>query len=610
MATGTPPATDSEVEWQFEALDLGAVERWIARQAMAVTPARVELVASLEMIASPNAQRLADTYYDTADWRLGRAGFVLRTRRKGRRVVATMKNLTSADEGLRRRLEVNEPLGPGGLAALGAGPVGWRIAALCGAAKLVPVLEVRTRRRPYALVVNGDEVGELALDESTLQSTGASRRRLHLRRVEVEIAGQQVERFERFVERLRLECGLSPASLSKFEAGLLSAGLSIPAPIDLGPTRIGEDSTLVGLAVATLRREMASLLSHEVGTRLGEDIEDLHQMRVATRRLRAALSLFADVLPVRAAMVRAEIGWLATVLGAVRDLDVQLERTAEWVAESPAEVRTDLSELVGRLEEDRHQARATMLAALDSRRYRRLVAMTQALLALDAGRRSPAGRIPAMVAMPELIESRHDAAAKVARRARRSGRAPDFHRLRISCKRLRYALDFAGELYSGDGRRFTRILARLQTELGEMQDAEVAAERLRDLALARAAGTDNALSPGAIFAIGGIAERYRAESARLLDRLGGEVNAINAEEWRRLRRVMERRRRQVLASAPRRPVRRAPAVRLRAVPDAPPEVRAAAIVPGPGPRLVELPTSPSPLPPPDGLGGDYAGDTH
>ena len=82
------------------------------------------------------------------------------------------------------------------------------------------------------------------------------------------------------------------------------------------------------LAFAVLRRQLAVVRAKEPGTRLGEDPEELHDMRVATRRLRAALSMFEAVLPVRAQVFREELGWLARLLGTVRDLDVQLEGLA------------------------------------------------------------------------------------------------------------------------------------------------------------------------------------------------------------------------------------------------------------------------------------------
>jgi CHAD domain-containing protein len=167
--------------------------------------------------------------------------------------------------------------------------------------------------------------------------------------------------------------------LSKFEAGLLAAGQEIPGSPDLGPVTVTESSTMGELAFAVLRRQLAVLRDKEPGTRLGEDAEELHDMRVATRRLRAALSLFADVLPVRAQAFREELGWLGRLLGTVRDLDVQQEgladmaaATAGWSAGLRPDDHDPLGELAALLERDREAARAEMLAGLDSVRWDRL----------------------------------------------------------------------------------------------------------------------------------------------------------------------------------------------------------------------------------------------
>src|SRR5206468_4168554 len=64
-----------------------------------------------------------------------------------------------------------------------------------------------------------------------------------------------------------------------------------------------------------------------------DDPERLHDMRVAIRRLRAMLALFADVLPIRFAAAAATLEWIARALGAVRDLDVQLAHLDAWRAE-------------------------------------------------------------------------------------------------------------------------------------------------------------------------------------------------------------------------------------------------------------------------------------
>ncbi|HXY43369.1 MAG TPA: CHAD domain-containing protein, partial [Acidimicrobiales bacterium] len=367
---------DVEVEWQLDAIDLRPVERWFAARGagrsrrargggrasagaaaappgpgtaqagMAPQPGPLPLLASmpgLEAVAQP-VKRLVDLYFDSADWRLGRSGYVLRTRQRAGRHEATLKDLAPSTEGLRRRLEATEPLASPDLAGLDpTGPVGRRVQALAGGRALGQVLEVRTRRRPYALEVRGTRVGEVALDDTVIVA-GEQHHRIRLQRVEVEVLPAWVESLSPLVERLRHDCGLQPATLSKFEAGLLGAGFVIPQPSDLGPTNISASSTVAEVAYAVLRRDAASMLAHEPGTRLGEDIESLHQMRVATRRMRAALSLFETVLPARAGRVHDELGWLAGVLGAVRDLDIQLGNLDAWTEELPGVHRQALDD--------------------------------------------------------------------------------------------------------------------------------------------------------------------------------------------------------------------------------------------------------------------------
>ena len=296
---------------------------------------------------------------------------------------------------------------------------------------------------------------------------GNGQRPMQLRRVEVEVDPEWLGALEPIVDQLRSSCGLQPAGLSKFEAGLLALGQDIPGSPDLGSTTVSEDSTIGELAYAVLRRQLAVLREKEPGTRLGEDIEELHDMRVATRRLRAAVAIFSNVLPVRAQTFREELGWLAAVLGAVRDLDVQIEGlddmeadTAGLAAALPPGDHDPLGDLAALLEREREEARADMLDALDSVRWERLAKGLAAMVQQGPARRSVATRVPAVVALPDLIEARHAAVAKAAKRAKKSGVVTDFHRLRIRGKRLRYALEFSSEVYGGRTGRFVRQLIR------------------------------------------------------------------------------------------------------------------------------------------------------
>jgi triphosphatase len=552
-----------EIEWQFDALDLRPVERWLS--ALPVHTVQALEGGTVTALAMPT-RRLVDTYLDTDDWRLAGAGFVLRTRRRGRHEEATLKDTRPAEEsGLRTRLEVTELLPPGGVDALGPdGVVGRRIRAVAGTRQLLEVLQVRTRRRPFTLRVGGVDAAEVALDDTSIV-VGSGQRPMTLRRVEVEVRSEWLEALEPLVSELRESCGLRPASLSKFEAGLLAVGRAVPAPPDLGPTEIGPAATMGELAFAVIRRQLRVLREKEPGTRLGEDPEELHDMRVATRRLRAALDAFMHVLPARARTYRAELSWLGGVLGEVRDLDVQLEglradagSSATWDEVLGRAGHTPLEDLIALLERDRDAARADLLRALDSVRWERLARGLATMVRQGPLRRSAAGNAAAVIGVPELVVQRHDAVRKAAKRAHKSGRVTDFHRLRIRCKRLRYSLEFGAELYEGASARYVRQLAGLQDQLGRMQDDEVAATRLAELA----AG-DAPLPAATVFVMGALAERHHRGVERQLRRLPKEVAKVGGREWQDLLRVIERRRAEAEAAVP--PVRRT----LRAVPGPP-----------------------------------------
>lgn len=565
---GTPGGADPvEVEWQFDAFDLRPVERWLATlPTLAVEADGGGPVTAL----AQTPRRLVDSYLDTDDWRVARAGFVTRSRHRGRHVEVTMKDMHPAQgDGLRQRLEVTEVMPPGGVADLGPeGPVGRRLRAIAGTRPLREVLHVRTRRRPFALRVGGVDVAEIALDETVIV-VGGGQRPMQLRRVEVEVQPEWIDALEPLVQQLRASCGLQPAHLSKFEAGLLAVGVEIPGSPDLGPTAVTPASTMGELAFAVVRRQLAVLRAKEPGTRLGEDPEELHDMRVATRRLRAALSLFAGVLPVRAKVFHDELGWLGRLLGAVRDLDVQLAGLADMDAETAAwraDVVTEgdghdpLADLSDLLQREREAARAALLGGLDSMRWERLAKGLAGMAQQGPARRSVATRTPAVIGLPDLVMARHDKVVKAAKKARRSGVVADFHRLRIRCKRLRYSLEFASEVYAGNTARYVRQLTAVQDELGLMQDAEVASLRLAEIATGY-----SALPAATVFVMGGVAERHRRDVDRFLRRLPKHASRVGGRAWRDLRDLLEGKRAEAQAALP--PVRRT----LRAVPSPAPD---------------------------------------
>jgi triphosphatase len=535
-----------EREWQFDAVHLAPVQRWLVR----LEGGPVSLVPG-------RARTHADTYFDTADLRIHQAGRTLRIRRTGRNAEATLKARGRQEDGLRQRAELTEALAVPDPTALiqSDGEVGRRVRDIAGRRPLRRLFEVRTRRQVYLLQLEGTQTGEVAMDRTVIGLAGVTEP-ARLRRVEVEVGDPSRPEIQEFVARLRRECGLQPAGLSKYEAGFLACGLEAPSQRDLGPTLVDPEASVGQLVFAVLRRHFADALAHEPGTRLGDDPEELHDMRVAVRRLRALTGIFPDVLPVRGVRLRGELRWLAGLLGAVRDLDVQIEQTRRWDAEREPGDFGASGALVAILEQQRILARRRLIDGLDSHRYDRLVEGFASFLRGGPLRRVPASAAPAVVGIPDVVRAKYHKVRKAGRHLALGSPPAAFHELRIRCKKLRYTLEAVTDLYGQPARDVIRRLVVLQDGLGEHQDAQVAIERLRTLA----STPDQALPPEAVFAMGEMAERYAHRAVELRGSFAKPFGRL-PKRWKRLRTAMAARSRAAAASR-----QMVPRVRLAPVP--------------------------------------------
>ena len=521
-----------EVEWQFEAADLDLVGNWLEEHPSA---------SGLAVV--PEATReLLDTYYDTEDWRFYRAGYALRVRRDGESLEATMKSLTPAGGALRQRREISEPL-EGKTLKGSRGPVGERVRRLAGARDLRPLFEIHTRRRAFALrperssangVVedasgnirqHGTErtLGEVVLDETEISGEAPTR----LSRIEVEVASDAG--LEEFVDGLRDALELRPTETSKFRSGLSASGLKPEAALDLGPTQVDASMSAGEVAFAVLRRHFAAMLAYEPGVRLGEDPEDLHDMRVATRRLRATLKLYSDALPKRAERYERDLRYVANALGEVRDLDVHLERL---VGEASRDGGI-LQGVIAVLREHRVGARRNMLQTLDSDRYERFVSSFSGTLRRG---RSPAPTRPILEAAPELVRRRSRKVRRAADRLASDSPPEEFHDLRKKGRRLRYALEPLQGIYGKPAKKMIKFLKAIQDELGDHQDFVVAVELMEEL------GSGGDLPPRTVFSMGSMAGRYTRDAAKMReDFLGSKpLRALRrGRPWKKLRKEMK-----------------------------------------------------------------------
>ena len=243
------------------------------------------------------------------------------------------------------------------------------------------------------------------------------------------------------------------------------------------------------------------MLKHEAGAIDGSDIEELHDMRVAVRRLRAAVQLFRPYLPrKRAAALRKDLRRLGRALGPARDCDVMLANLEAYRAALPADAREALDPLARRWRKQRKRARKGMLTYLASKRYdtlkRRIAAFMADISPPEAGASPPEpatatenGQAAALPAPGEPLVGA-EAPRLIARRyAKLLGYGPSLHgasietlhALRIDCKRLRYALEFLREILPPQAKAAIDDIKRAQDHLGEMNDAYVAGEALRRL---------------------------------------------------------------------------------------------------------------------------------
>jgi triphosphatase len=246
------------------------------------------------------------------------------------------------------------------------------------------------------------------------------------------------------------------------------------------------DVPVAVVGAAIVRQQAEKIQTAEAGARLGEDIEALHQMRVETLRLRAALRFFVpDELQATFEPIQAGVRELARALGAVRNLDVlreDLRARAEAVpADAPA-----LGALLGALERVRDQRRAELVAVLDEPATKnRWPALTAAADALAA---SADPRVTVRRMAPRLIQRRLQKVTRASDRLR-VPTATELHRLRIRCKRLRYAGEFFKPWFKRQVDPLIKATTELQDTLGTLHEGDVMPDllpALADVALASA----------------------------------------------------------------------------------------------------------------------------
>ena len=227
----------------------------------------------------------------------------------------------------------------------------------------------------------------------------------------------------------------------------------------------------------------AQMVLHEAGTRIGEDIEELHDMRVATRRMRAAFEVFQDAYDPKA-VKRHLKGLRATgrALGRVRDLDVFMEKAQQYLDTLPQEQWSGLEPLLALWENERQIDREKMLEHLDSEKYTTFKRQFLEFVSTPgAGAKPVPETSPNLVlhVAPVLIYTRL-ASVRAYGPMLGSATIEQLHSLRIEFKKLRYTLEFFREVLGEESKALIEEVKILQDHLGDLNDADVACSILRD----------------------------------------------------------------------------------------------------------------------------------
>jgi len=446
-------------------------------------------------VRSAPPERNETTYYDTRDLRLARWGASLR-HRPGEGWTVKLPAERNAPFLVRPEIVFD---GNGGV------PPQAAIELLRGFVRdeeLSPSVHMTTIRRRTGMHDSGGRlIGGVVDDAVSVLDNGSPTR---FRELEVEIGDEMTPTLlDALVERLRQAGAGAPDQTAKYIRALAPhAPLAPEVPVsDLTRDATAGDVVQHAIALSVIR-----LIVHDPVVRIDADPEGVHQTRVATRRLRSDLRTFRSLVEAGfASSLRDELGWLAAILGEVRDADVLLERLRTRATELQPEEQDDAGPVLTVLELERAAAYARLVETLASARYVTLLDTLVAAANAPALRKD--AEAPAVDVVPALVRRPWH---KLEKRATRLGNDPsdaELHEIRIRTKRLRYAAEAAAPVVGKPARSLARAAAGLQERLGDLNDAVVAAAWLDEV-------HKRAWDSGAERAAATMAALERAEAAR------------------------------------------------------------------------------------------------
>ena len=424
------------------------------------------------------------TYYDSKNYSLGRLGITLRRRVEQNKSKWQLK-LPSGSARLELEIAGSPEKLPSEFHDL--------LFALLREEEPIPIAKLRTERYGFHVQSDSKTLADIAQDSVALLDGRRIRRRFF--EIEIELIEGNQKDLASIKDTLEKAGALEGDPRPKVFQALDLAFPETPPIVDSSAPPIEHLKVI-------LRRQVREILLHDPGTRFGKDLEELHQMRVATRRFRALLHTgHAFINPEWAKSLRTEVGWLGRILGTVRDLDVLLDDLHHELATLTPKDQKVFQRLLSLLETQHSVSRATMLEALRSDRYLRL------LNQLEYGAQHPE-TVGTNLSLHEIAAIQYKKLRNCAEKLNENHSDEELHRLRIRAKRARYAAELAECSVGKPATRFIRQLKKFQDLSGRHQDAVMTEERLRGL-------LTSSHSVRAAFIVGQIVERLGNRKKRI-----------------------------------------------------------------------------------------------
>ncbi len=441
-------------------------------------------------------RRLLATYLDTDDFRLARFGVTLR-HRTGEGWTLKLPEGGGGDFLVRNELvfvgDVRRP--PAVVIEL--------VRAYARSRPVEPRVRLRTVRRVVELTdAAGTKLGELVDDAVSVldEQRDVSAR---FRELEFEATEAAPPKLARRLVKLLQEAGAGP--IEQMPKVVRALGPRAQAPADVVVGTLPPDATAGEVVRRAIASSVARLIHHDPVVRLDADPEGVHKARVATRTLRSDLRTFRQLVD-RAWSdgLRGELGWLAALLGRVRDADVMLARLEGRAERLSGPAAKTAAPVLVTLTAERAQAFAELRQALRGERYLEL--LDRLVAASGSPELTPRAAVPATEVVPELVRQPWRSLERAVVGLGRRPSDEELHEVRIKAKRCRYAAEAAVPVLGKRAAGFADAAADLQDALGDLNDAVVAEAWLRDWAAGRRASA-------AVFAAGELAGLERAAAA-------------------------------------------------------------------------------------------------